>query len=207
MRVQLTLSGHPALGHAGIAPRLVGYPWRGVPEPPRSASVSLTMNRNGSLSARLIGSALLAALLATGCAGLRTADLQADYPQERTQIERRLQEVLVAAENKDFSRLDSYHFYGPKFTKFTGSSPERLDAIAGRKGEHDGLGAIQGLKMRADALKIDVFGDVGIATFILDYSFEAGGETIHRKERSTLVFVKDRGAWKIAHEHLSPIKP
>jgi len=34
-------------------------------------------------------------------------------------IERRLQEVFAAAENKDFDRLDSYHFYGPKFTKFS----------------------------------------------------------------------------------------
>jgi ketosteroid isomerase-like protein len=68
------------------------------------------------------------------------------------------------------------------------------------------LGAANGLKMRADALKIDVFDDVGIATFILDYSFESGGQTIRRKERSTLVFVNDGGAWKIAHEHLSPIK-
>ena len=141
------------------------------------------------------------------CAALRTADVQAGYPEERAQIERRLQEVFVAAENKDFIRLDSYHFYGPKFTKFAGSSSERLDAAAGQKGEHDGLGSIKGLQMRADALKIDVFGSVGIATFILDYSFDSGGETFHRKERSTLVFVKESGAWKIAHEHLSAIKP
>jgi ketosteroid isomerase-like protein len=59
--------------------------------------------------------------------------------------------------------------------------------------------------MRAEALKIDVFGNVGIATFILNYSFEANGETVHRKERSTLVFVKKGGAWRIVHEHLSRI--
>ena len=101
--------------------------------------------------------------------------------------------------------LPSYHFYGPKFTKFTTSSPERLDATAGRKGEHDGLGSARGLKMRVDGLKIDIFGNVGIATFVLDYSFDSGGEAVHRKELSTLVFVKEGGAWKIAHEHLSRI--
>jgi len=167
----------------------------------------LTLNSKGTLAVRRMASALVVALLAAGCAAPRTANLQADYPEERAQIERRLHEVLVAAENKDFDRLDSYHFYGPKFTKFTGSSSERLDANAGRQGEHDGLGAINGLKMRAEALKIDVFGHVGIATFILDYTFDSSGGTVHRKERSTLVFVKERGAWKIAHEHLSPIKP
>jgi ketosteroid isomerase-like protein len=67
--------------------------------------------------------------------------------------------------------------------------------------------AIMGLKMRADALKIDVFGDVGIATFILDYSYNSGGETRHAKERATMVFVKKGGSWKIVHEHLSAIKP
>jgi len=163
------------------------------------------MANQSLLTAQLITSALLLAFI-TGCASARTADPHADYPEKREQIERRLREVIVACETKDFARLDSYHLYGSKFTKFSGSSTERLDAAAGRKGEHDGLGAINGLKMRADALKIDVFGDVGIATFILDYSFESGGQTIQRKDRSTLVFVNENGAWKIAHEHLSQIK-
>ncbi|MEW6155917.1 MAG: nuclear transport factor 2 family protein [Verrucomicrobiota bacterium] len=117
-----------------------------------------------------------------------------------------MQEIFRAAEQKDFTRLDTYHFYGPKFTKFSGSSAERLDADAGRKGEHEGLGAISGLTMKAEQLKIDVFGEVAIATFLLDYEFVAANETIHRKERSTLVFVKHDRSWKIAHEHLSPIK-
>jgi len=29
---------------------------------------------------------------------------------------------------------------------------------------------------------------------------------VHRKDRSTLVFVKEAREWKIAHEHLSPIE-
>jgi len=164
------------------------------------------MNCGNKLEARPVAPALLAAFLLAGCAAPRTADVPADHPHQRAQIERRLQEVLVAAETKDFHRLDSYHLYGPRFTKFTGSSPDRLDAAAGQKGEHEGLGSTQGLKMRADGLKIDVFGDVGIATFILDYSFQAGGESVRRRDRSTLVFVRERGEWKIAHEHLSPIQ-
>jgi hypothetical protein len=164
------------------------------------------MKHKSELGARLLASCVLASFLVTGCACLRTADLQADYPEKKSEIERRLKEVIVAAESKNFDQLDSYHLYGPKFTKFSGSSSQRLDAAAGRKGEHDGLGASKGLKMRADDLKIDVFGNVGIATFILDYSFDPGGEVVQRKERSTLVFVKDGGAWKITHEHLSPIK-
>jgi ketosteroid isomerase-like protein len=149
---------------------------------------------------------LLLALIVAGCASQKTSGVRSDDRGAQAQIRQRLQEVFDAAEKKDFKRLDSYHLYGPAFTKFTGSSPERLDAAAGQKGEHDGLGAINGLQMRADGLKIDVFGEVGIATFILDYSFDANGERVQKKERTTLVFVKESGGWKIAHEHLSPIK-
>jgi ketosteroid isomerase-like protein len=154
---------------------------------------------------RLNASVLLVATLMVGCTSVPKADSQPNYPKETAAIERRVHEIFSAAESKDFDRLDSYHFYGPKFTKFTGSSAQRLDADAGRVGEHKGLGAIAGLKMQADALKIDVFGNAGIATFILNYSFESGGATIQKKERTTLVFVRDGGEWKIIHEHLSPI--
>ena len=159
------------------------------------------MKNEGESGTRMMGSALLAALLLTGCASLHTANPQVT----EAQIQQRLQAVFSAAESRDFNRLDSYHLYGPKFTKFTGSSLDRLDAAAGRKGEHDDLGHTEGLRMRAEALKIDVFDSVGIATFILDCSFESGGEVVHRKHRLTLVFVKEGGDWKIAHEHLSPI--
>ena len=163
------------------------------------------MNNKIAQTCPLLFSALLVALLAAGCSSVRTIDSQANYSQAQAQIERRLQEILLAAETKDFDRLESYHAYGSKFTRFSGSSPDRQDAAATRKLERDGLGALTGLKMRADALKIDVFGTVGIATFILDYSFRAGGATVRRKDRSTLVFAKENGAWRIVHEHLSPI--
>ena len=165
------------------------------------------MSKRKPLAARWSASLLLPMLLATGCCCVETNKEQAEDREAQSQISQCLQQVFDAAEKKDFNRLDSYHLYGPKFTKFTGSSPERLDAAAGRKGEHDGLGAVNGMKMQADGLKIDVFGEVGIATFILDYSFDRGGERIQRRDRTTLVFVKEGGAWKIAHEHLSPIKP
>jgi ketosteroid isomerase-like protein len=164
------------------------------------------MRAECTFAAQWLCLALLAAVLAAGCASSGNAGGHSDDATEKAQIEKRLQEVIVAAETKDFERLDSYHLYGPKFTKFTGSSPVRLDATAGRKGEHIGLGAVKAMKMRTDSLQIDVFGNVGITTFILDYSFDSAGQTIHRKERSTLVFVKAGGEWKIAHEHLSPIQ-
>ncbi len=151
-------------------------------------------------------SALVFAIVVAGCASAPTTNPQADCPAGRGQIEARLREIFDAAEKQDLSRLDSYHLYGPKFTKFPAAPVGRQDAVIARQGEHDGLGVISALAMQADELKIDVFGDVGIATFVLNSRFKAGGGPIERQERGTLVFVKDHGAWKIAHEHFSPFK-
>ena len=163
--------------------------------------------KNGTSGKLLMSaSALVFAIVVAGCASAPTTNLRAGYSAERVQVQVRLREIFDAAEKKDLPRLDSYHFCGPKFTKFPAAPVGRQNAAIARKGEHDGLGAISALAMQADELKIDVFGDVGIATFVLNSSFKAGGDPIERQERATLVFVKDHGAWKIAHEHFSPFK-
>src|SRR5438093_12264830 len=99
-------------------------------------------------------------LVLAGCVAAPTAKPTADNSKDRTQIQRRLLEIFDAAEKKDLDRLDSYHLYGPKFTKFAPEAVGRLDAAAARKGEHDGLAPVSDLKMQAEDLKIDVFGDV-----------------------------------------------
>jgi ketosteroid isomerase-like protein len=80
-----------------------------------------------------------------------------------------------------------------------------LDATAAREGEHKGLSAANDLRMQADDLDIQVFGNAGISTFILSYSFKVGDDRIQKRAHATLVFVKDQGSWKIVHEHLSPV--
>jgi len=133
--------------------------------------------------------------------------VRTNHQSDVAQIEHRLQEIFDACAKKEVERLDSYHLYGPAFTKFTSEHADRLDAETARKGEHDGLTAISGLAMQADDLKIDVFNDTAVATFILNYSFKAGADTVQKKSRTTMMFVKDHGAWKIVHEHLSAIQP
>jgi ketosteroid isomerase-like protein len=143
------------------------------------------------------------AVLVAGCAASPTTNPQTAQ-KVQAQIERRLNEVFDAAEKKDLARLDSYHLYGLNFTKFSAFPPGRQDAAASRKGEHEGLNAISDLKMHANDLKIEVFGEVAIATFILDSSFKAAGNGHQKQDQGTLVFVKDHGDWKITHEHFSP---
>ena len=149
---------------------------------------------------------LIFALIFSGCASAPTSRRADDEPQAQGQIRRRLEQILDACEKKDLERLDSYHLYGPKFTKFASESPDRQDAETARKGEHDGLGAVTGLAMKADNLRIDLFGNVAVATFVLNYSFKVGTNATAKSARTTLIFVKERDGWKIAHEHLSALK-
>jgi len=139
-------------------------------------------------------------VLLTGCASTQPP---ASAPSGSEQVQQRFAEIIQAAETKDLPRLDSYHWYGPHFTKFSGTG-QRLDAVAARESEHKGLSALAGLKLRADDLQIDVFHDAAVATFTMVATIQAGAELITKRERGTLVFVKHEDSWKIVHEHFSP---
>jgi ketosteroid isomerase-like protein len=145
----------------------------------------------------------LVILVLAGCASSPTSKLTAEYPEEQARVAKRIEEILRAAEKPDFDQLESYHAYGPKFTKFAPEAPNRMDAIAAREGERTGLARLNGLSMRADNLKIDILGNVAIATCVLDSTFKKGNESLEKQFRTTLIFVKDLGEWKITHEHLS----
>jgi ketosteroid isomerase-like protein len=127
---------------------------------------------------------------------------QADT-RAQTQIQTRLDEIFDAASKKDLARLEGYHLYGQKFSKFAPEAPLRLDAEAARKGENTAFTLINDFTARAKDLKIDVFGNTAIATFVMDYSFRVETNSVNRKALATLVFVKDHGEWRITHEHIS----
>src|SRR6266699_3943128 len=141
----------------------------------------------------------LALGLLAGCA---SGPRHVSSGSESEQVKQRLLEIFNAAETKDLPRLDSYHWYGPHFTKFSGKG-QRLDAAAAREGEHKGLSALAGLKLQAEDLQIDVFHDTAVATFTSVATIQYGADAITKRERGTLVFVQHEGSWKIVHEHFS----
>jgi ketosteroid isomerase-like protein len=143
----------------------------------------------------------MALALLTGCA-IVPPQPSTPSTREQAQVQQRLAEIFHAAETKDFSRLDSYHWYGPHFTKFAGTG-HRLDAAAAREGEHKGLTALAGLKLRVDDLQIDIFHDTAVATFTMLATIQSGAGAIAKRERGTLVFVTHEGSWRIVHEHFS----
>jgi ketosteroid isomerase-like protein len=150
--------------------------------------------------------ATLAFVLIAGCATRpQPATTAGSAGREEAQVALRLAEILDAAQTKDLPRLDSYHWYGPHFSKFAATGP-RLDAAAAREGEHKGLSALTGLKLRTGDLKIDVFHDAAVATFTMTATFQSGADTIMKRDRGTLVFMKHEGSWKIVHEHFSALE-
>jgi ketosteroid isomerase-like protein len=146
---------------------------------------------------------LVSAFLSAGCVSSHHSSASNSEARERAAIQQRIAQITDAAEKKDFDRLDSYHLYGPKFTKYSTKPPERQDAEMARRGEHEGLGAAKDLAMSVQDLKIDLFGNTAVTTSLLKYSFTAGDRRVEKQARTTLIFVKDKGQWKIAHEHLS----
>lgn len=126
-------------------------------------------------------------------------------PNAEAEVRERVKDILDAAEKKDFDRLDSYHLFSAQFSKFGTVGATREDAETARKSEHDSLAAATGLEMRADDLKIDVFGDAAVATCLLKSSVMTATGRSEKPARATFVLVNDRGSWKIVHEHLSRV--
>ncbi len=157
------------------------------------------------VASRLANTLVFLVILLSGCATAPPHDSGENSMHEQTEVKHRLAEILNAAETKDLERLDRYHWYGPNFTKFASKGP-RLDAALAREGEHKGLSALAGLKLRTDDLQVDVFHDAAVVTFTMVATIPSGADAITKRERGTLVFVKHDSSWKIVHEHFSAME-
>jgi len=134
-----------------------------------------------------------------------TSVIDDPYLMEQEQVIDTLNDIMAAAAAKDFDRLAAHHLEGPKFTKFDDFAPlDRQDAGIARQCEEDGLGGVENFAYDLKDLQVDVFGPVAVATFVFHYAFDAEGDHVGLRARTTMVFVATGRTWKIAHEHLSP---
>lgn len=125
---------------------------------------------------------------------------------EQQQVEATLLGIMDAVRSKDFARLAAHHLDSPKFSKFDDLEPwDRQNIETSNRLEEEGLASVDEFEYELEDLKVDVFGPVAIATFVFNYGFVADGERMALRARTTMVFVDDRGSWKIAHEHLSAV--
>ncbi len=149
---------------------------------------------------------LLVGLLAQAVACKPKPDwLREPFLEQQQAIAQTVKAIFDAAKAKDLARLDSFHLYGPKFSKFDdGEIRGKIDAALGQQKEHELFTAIDDFQFNISDMKADVFGQVGIASFIIEYTAKLQGQALSGKVRGTLVFVDDTGKWKITHEHFSP---
>ena len=149
----------------------------------------------------------LAFSTAPAARALAKGDLATDtYPEAQAQVKKRLDEIWAVVGKKDFTKLATFHMYGPKFTEFKDGQP-RGDAAANRKEEEGGLAMLGDPKVDMKDLAVNVYGDTAIATFNGDFSAKMQGKPLAVKMEVTMVFVKYKGDWKIVHEHFSPLGP
>ena len=127
------------------------------------------------------------------------------YPEAQAAVARRVQEIMDAVEARDVDLLDTYHLFGPKYSKFDDGEPAgRQDAATAQAIERELVASAEALRFRAEDLKVDVFGSVAIATFVLDWAATMPDDQQYAaRSRATLVLVDDAGEWKMVHEHFS----
>ena len=118
-------------------------------------------------------------------------------------------EYFQIAKTKEIERIDS--FLDSNFTKFGDSPPyDRREFDRALMLEQLQFASISDYDFKIEGLKIEIWSDNAIATFLLestgmivdDYSFR--GTMISNKSRTTIVLRKDKnGRWKMVHQHLS----
>ena len=125
------------------------------------------------------------------------------FPMDQAAIRAAILSLSDIGRNRDWEALRVAHLEGPKFTDF-GAGMERHDFDQMLATEIAALSGMDDFSADFRDLKIDVFGDVAVATSFPIYTGRnANGEKIEIERRATMVYVKTPAGWKIAHEHLS----
>lgn len=140
----------------------------------------------------------------TGCAHAPSpeqASIDDRSPQAQAEIRAVIDSIAADIMTANISGLQDIHLDSDKFTKFGPRQFERQDVAATNASEAVFFSSISNANYEVEDLKIDVIGDVGIATYYPRVSFERDGEAVRVTGRQTLVFLNTEDGWKIVHEH------
>jgi ketosteroid isomerase-like protein len=154
-----------------------------------------------------IGCALLTAaalLVLAGCAveEQEAKDLVNDpFSDHQSEIRDAVLSIKKDIESSNIEGLQAIHLESEKFTKFGPRNFDRQDVASTNQSEAAFFSSITEAKYEARDLKIDVFGDVGIATYYPEVSLMRDGNAVEVSGRQTLVFLKTDSGWKLVHEH------
>lgn len=132
--------------------------------------------------------------------------------KDRKDVESVIRAYFDAGRNKDLTALGDFHGPRDQFTKFDESPPyTRQNSDEAFMYEQAAFANLSDYTYSIDDLRIDLFGDLAIATFYLsysgmfvnDYSFE--GSPVRARTRATMALARSLKGWKMVHEHLSRV--
>jgi len=130
--------------------------------------------------------------------------------QDKREVSSVIFAFFEAGKNKDLPALAGFHTGRSSFTKFDENPPyTRQNSEEAFVYEQAAFANISDYTYQIEELRIDLFGEVALCTFYLnykgmfvnDYSFE--GSPVRSRVRATMVLARTKDGWKIAHEHLS----
>lgn len=150
----------------------------------------------------IISASIVLALI--GCAPAPSGEqvsIDERFPQAEAEIRAVIDAIAADIRTANISNLQGIHLDSDKFTKFGPRQFERQDVAETNASEAAFFSSISNASYEVDDLKIDVFGDFGIATYYPRVSFERDGEAVRVTGRQTLVFLNTQDGWKIVHEH------
>lgn len=130
--------------------------------------------------------------------------------EEKAEVSKLIRAFYEVGRTKDLASLTGFHAPARLFTKFDENPPyTRQNSDEAFMYEQAGFANISDYEYKIENQRVDLVGEVAIATFYLaytgvfvnDYSFE--GMTVGSRSRVTMVLSKFEGGWKIVHTHSS----
>jgi ketosteroid isomerase-like protein len=145
--------------------------------------------------------ALLLLVSCTSSTHLQQDPVNDLFPEAQAELREAVMSIAKDIMAADIEGLQSAHLVSDKFTKFGPRSFDRQDVTSTNESEAAFFSSVSNMNYEVKDLKIDVFGDIGIATYYPHVSFMKDGEEKKASGRQTLVFLKTENGWKIVHEH------
>ena len=133
--------------------------------------------------------------------GSKADPVNDEFPEAQAELRQVVSAIADDAMAADIEGLQGLHLNSPKFSKFGPRSFERQDVAGANASEAAYFGSISGLTYEIEDLKIDVFGDIGIATYYPHTTFVRDGQQREVRGRQTFVLLRTDAGWKIVHEH------
>jgi len=153
------------------------------------------------------GAAILSTLSVIALTGAKHTEQDSigdSFLEEQAEVREVVRSIVEDAESANIEGLKAAHLKSDKFTKFGPRSFDRQGVDSTNESEAAFFGSISNFKQENRGLKVDVFGDIAIATYYPHVSFVRNGEEKERSGRQTLVFLKTPEGWKIVHEYGMP---